>query len=164
MALLEESGKTGVCFYYPMGGWGADYLRATPFSTYQKVGVYFAAISAAVLVFGIFLLAFFPNSDNLFISFAGLVFTYGLIRIIVLYPKMSISRSKIRKASPDPLYAVFDQSCFFLALTVMEWLFMRQLHSGQTFYIGLVALFFIALAILPLINLVILLIKQGKNI
>ena len=164
MALLEESGKTGVCFYYPIGGGRSAYLRSTPISTYQKVGVYFAVISAVILAFGIVLLALFPDSDNGFTSFAGLVVTYGVIRIVVLFPKMTISRSKIKKASPGPLYAVIDQCCYFSTLIVMELLFMRQLKPVLAYNVCIVILLFTVWAILPLVNSAILLNRQRANI
>ncbi len=157
MALLEESGKQGVCFYYPIGRAGSDNLRSVPILTYQKVGVYFASLSAALLAFGIILLAFIPKSDNGFTLFAGCVLVYGAIRLTVLFPKMNISAQKIKKASPGPFYALIDQCCYFLAGATMEWLFYFQLPPSQSRWLVPIFFIFIGSAILPLINSAILL-------
>ena len=163
MALLEESGKTGVYFYYPMGGGGTIFLRSIQLSIYQKVGVYFAISSAALLAWGVDMLASSPCPDHRITLFAWLIGAYSVIRVIVLFPKTAISRSKITKVSPAPLYMLIDHCCYFSAVAVMEWLVMRRWDSAPAYSIAVVALLWTLWVALPLINSVLLLIRQHAH-
>ena len=167
MALLEESGKHGVCFNYPIGRKGADNLRVIPISTYRKVGMYFAFTSAGLLVSSIFLLANFLQYENDFTFYASALLVYSSIRFFVLRPKMNISACKVNKVSPGPLYAICDQSCYLFAMAIMGWMLFRHAPRVQGDWLSPLALMLtlviVVLAILPPTNSAILLMRQRSD-
>lgn len=153
MVMLEENGRPGVSFFYPIGSgpFFGSRIRAIPWEVYRKFVVPFAGLSGVLFLVGLALLNDAWYSDTSFKLFAGSLLVYGCVRLFLLRAKMPMDAKRV-SVKRAPIVSGIDFCGFFLSLALMEIIFIQHAPRHSADALGAVAIIFLLWALIPICN------------